>query len=88
MDHLRPTVFSAKNSKVDIIKTEIATIAFFSSPPFPLLAPQSFSPVLWFSFVTAILERLISGLRNLPFDAFSTSVRYTQTLSTFSIVKS
>ena len=33
-------------SKVDIIKTEIATIAFFSSPPFPLLAPQSFSPVL------------------------------------------
>ena len=34
--------FSAKNSKVDIIKTEIATIAFFSSPPIPLLAVSLF----------------------------------------------
>ena len=33
------------DSKVAIIKTKSVTIAFFSSPPFPLLA-LSFSPFL------------------------------------------
>ena len=33
------------DSKVAIIKTKSVTIAFFSSPPFPLLA-RSFSPFL------------------------------------------
>ena len=56
MDLSRPTVyFSAKISKVAIIKTKSATIAFFSSPPF-LLLPLPF--LLSFSFVTVILEIL------------------------------
>ena len=38
--------FSAEISKVAIIKTKSATIAFFSSPPF-LLLPLSFSPFLF-----------------------------------------
>ena len=44
MDLLRPTVFNI--SKVAIIKTESATIAFFSSPPF-ILSALSFSPFLF-----------------------------------------
>ena len=44
--NLRPTVFSAK---VAIIKTKSATIAFFSSPPFLLLA-HSFSPFLFLCY--------------------------------------
>ena len=44
MDLLRPTVFFF--SKVAIIKTMSATIAFFASPPFLLLA-LSFSPFLF-----------------------------------------
>ena len=44
MDLLRPTVFNI--SKVAIIKTESATIAFFSSPPF-FLPALSFSPFLF-----------------------------------------
>ena len=44
MDLLRPTVFNI--SKVAIIKTERATIAFFSSPPF-FLPALSFSPFLF-----------------------------------------
>ena len=46
-------------SKVAIKKLKSATIAFFSSPPFLLLA-LSFSP---------FLRCAISGLRNLPFDS-------------------
>ena len=49
------SLFSAKKSKVAIIKTKSATIAFFSSPPSFLLA-LSFSPILFFSFVSVILE--------------------------------
>ena len=67
MDLLRPTIFfSAKNSKVTIIKTKSATIAFlllllsfFSLFLFPL----SFSFVNWFS------ELL--GLKKPPFDTFA-----------------
>ena len=47
--------FSAEISKVAIIKTKSATIAFFSSPPF-LLLPLSFSPFLFLCYV--ILEIL------------------------------
>ena len=67
MDLFRPTVFFRPKtiSKVVIIKTESATIAFFSSPPFLLVALFLIS----FCFVTVILELL--GLRNRPFDAFS-----------------
>ena len=67
MDIFRPTVFFRPKtiSKVVIIKTESATIAFFSSPPFLLVALFLIS----FCFVTVILELL--GLRNRPFDAFS-----------------
>ena len=67
MDLLRPTDFFLP--KVVIIITKSATIAFFSSPPFLLLA-LSLSPFLAFSFVTVILELL--GLKKpVPFDAFS-----------------
>ena len=49
MDLLRPTVFfSAKNSKVAIIKTKSATIAFFTFPPY--------FPLALFSFATLILR--------------------------------
>ena len=41
--------------KVAVIKTKSATIAFFSSPPFHLLALLF---LLSFSFVTVILELL------------------------------
>ena len=54
MNLLRPTVFNI--SKVAIIKTESATIAFFSSPPF-FLPALSFSPFL-FASPTVILELL------------------------------
>ena len=48
MELLRATVFFRPKtvSKVAIIKTKSATIAFFSSPPFLLLA-LSFSPFLF-----------------------------------------
>ena len=70
MDLLRATIFFRPKiiSKVAIMKTKSATTAFFSCPPFLLLA-LSFSPFS-FVFFTEILE-LISGLKNLPFDAFS-----------------
>ena len=54
-------------SNVAIIKTKSATIAFFSSPPFFLLALFLF--LLSFSFVSVILEFI--GPKKLPFDAFS-----------------
>ena len=49
MDLLRRRVFFRPKtiSKVAIIKTKSATIAFFSSPPF-LLPALSFSPFLFF----------------------------------------
>ena len=60
--------FRAKTiSKVAIIKTKSATIAFFSLPPF-LFLTLSFSPS--FSFVTVVLE-LLGLKKHLPFDAFS-----------------
>ena len=48
MHLLRPTVFFGQKTilKVAIIKTEGATVAFFSSPPFLLLA-LSLSPFLF-----------------------------------------
>ena len=54
MDLLRPTVFNI--SKVAIIKTESATIAFFSSPPFFFLRSFFFS--FPFPSPTVILELL------------------------------
>ena len=60
--------FRAKTlSKVAIIKTKSATIAFFSLPPF-LFLTLSFFPS--FSFVTVVLE-LLGLTKRLPFDAFS-----------------
>ena len=55
-------------SKVAIKKTKSATIAFFSFPPFLLLA-LSFSPLLFLRYYDFGASQ--SGLRNLPFDAFS-----------------
>ena len=51
MDLLVEQFSSANNSKVAIIKTKLksATIAFFSSPPFLLLA-LSFSPFLFLRY--------------------------------------
>ena len=54
-------------SNVAIIKTKSATIAFFSSPPFFLLALFLF--LLSFSFVSVILEFI--GPKKLLFDASS-----------------
>ena len=54
------------NLKVAIIKTKSATVAFFSSPPFFLLA-LSFSPLL--SFVSVILE--LTGLKKPAFRRIS-----------------
>ena len=62
---LRPTVFLGQKvspNEVAIIKTRSATIVFFSSPSFLLLA-LSFSP--FFSFVTVILKLL--GLKKPAF---------------------
>ena len=62
--NLRPQFFRPKTiSKVAIIKTKSATIAFFFFSSLILF-------LLSFSFVTVILEPFL-GLRNLPFDAFS-----------------
>ena len=55
-------------NRVAVIKTKSATIAFFSSPPFLLLA-LSLSPFLFlhcYDFGASVL-----GLRNVPFEAFS-----------------
>ena len=52
MDLLCPTVFFSGQKlppKKAIIKTKSVTIAFFSSPPFPLLA-LSFSPFLFLRY--------------------------------------
>ena len=47
-DLLHPTFFFTRSHyKVAIVKTKGATVAFFSSHPFPLLA-LSFSPLLFF----------------------------------------
>ena len=51
--------------KVAIIKTKSAIIAFFSSPPFFLLALFSFS----FPFFSVLLQLI--GPKSLPFEAFS-----------------
>ena len=53
--------------KVAILKTKSAIIAFFSSPPFLLLA-LSFSS---FPFPSLLWIWSFSGVRNVPFDAFS-----------------
>ena len=69
-EHLPQCTFSrifenviSKWTKLAIIKTESTTIAFFSSPSFPLLALSFF--LLSFSFVTVILELL--GLKKPAF---------------------
>ena len=51
-------------AKVAILKTKSAIIAFFSSPSF-LFLTLSFSPFLFLCYCD------FSGLRNVPFDAFS-----------------
>ena len=68
--HRRRTVFFGQNQffKVAIIKTKSATIAFFSSPPFLLLA-LCFSPFLFLRYWDFGASR--AKLRNMPFDAFS-----------------
>ena len=68
MDLLCRTVFFRPKtiSKVAIIKTKGATIAFFSSS-FP--SPRSF--FFCFPFPSLIWFWSFSGLRNMPFDAFS-----------------
>ena len=64
---LRQTVFFRAKTifKVAVIKTKGATIAFFSSPLFFLLALFSFS----FSFFSVLLQLI--GPKSLPFEAFS-----------------
>ena len=56
-EHLPQCTFSrifenviSKWTKVAIIKTESTTIAFFSSPSFPLLALSFFSPFLFLRY--------------------------------------
>ena len=72
MDLLRPTVFCPPKTlqKVAITKTESTTIAFFSSPPFFLLA-LSFSPFLFLRYCDFGASR---QSRNLPFDALFTQM--------------
>ena len=54
-------------AKVAILKTKSAIIAFFSSPSF-LFLTLSFSPFL---FPLSLWFWIFSGLRKVPFDAFS-----------------
>ena len=69
MDLLRRTVFFGQKlfSKVAIIKTKSTTIAFFSSPPFLLLA-LCFSPFLFLCYCDFGASR--AKLRNMPFGSF------------------
>ena len=55
-------------SKIAIIEARSATIAFFSSPPFFLLALSFFFS---FPFPSLVWVRSLSGPRNPPFNAFS-----------------
>ena len=55
-------------SKIAIIETKSATIAFFSSPPFFLRALSFFFS---FPFPSLVWVRSLSGPRNPPFNAFS-----------------
>ena len=55
-------------SKIAIIESKSATIAFFSSPPFFLLALSFFFS---FPFPSLVWVRSLSGPRNPPFNAFS-----------------
>ena len=65
----RPFASNSKffSAKVPITKTKSATIAFFSFSSFP--SPHSF--FFSFLFPSLLLFWSFSGVRNLPFDAFS-----------------
>ena len=68
MDLFRPTVFFGQSiSKVAIITTKSTTIAFFSFPPFLLLALY-FSPFLFLRYWDF---GAYQAYQNLRFDAFS-----------------
>ena len=64
-------IFGQKIFKVAIRKTKSATIAFFSSPPFFLLA-LSFSPFLFLRYGDFGAYR--AHKKPLPFDAFCTQM--------------
>ena len=62
-----PFVSNSFFPKIAIIETKSATIAFFSSPPFFLLALSFFFS---FPFLSLVWVRSLSGPRNPPFNAF------------------